>query len=73
MNKMKEGRPPPMITRNILVTTIQLTDGTCTEIYGKYDAVALAHRGAKIIDAEFKKFSVKEDDFVRISKERDQE
>lgn len=67
---MKEGRPPPMITRNILVTTIQLNDGNMTEIYGKYDAVALAHRGAKIINAEFKKFSVKEEDFVKISKER---
>lgn len=67
---MKEGRPPPMITRNILVTSIQLADGTRTEIYGKYDAVALAHRGCKILGAEFKKFSVKEEDFVKISKER---
>ena len=67
---MKEGRPPPMITRNILVTEVMLADGTRTEIYGKYDAVALAHRGAKIINAEFKKFNVKEEDFVKISKER---
>lgn len=59
-----------MITRNILVTKVELNDGTYAEIYGKYDAVALAHRGAKIIEANFEKFSVKEEDFVRISKER---
>lgn len=59
-----------MVTRRILVTEVKDAGGNIRMIYGRYDAVALASRGDVIIKAEFRNFSMSEDDFVKYGKER---
>lgn len=53
-----------MITREILITTVQNESGELYEIAGRYDAVALAHRRHKIIGSEFRRYRMSEDDFI---------
>lgn len=59
-----------MITRRILVTKLKKENGEEYELFGRYDAVAVASRGDSVIKAGFQVFHVKEEDFVKISKER---
>ena len=58
-----------MITRRILVTVVKTAEGGTRNLYGRYDAVALASRKEKIIESEFKYFSMSEEDFIRYGKE----
>lgn len=54
-----------MITREILITTIENESGEEYEIAGRYDAVAIAHKGHKIIGSEFRKYRMNEETFIK--------
>ena len=53
-----------MITRRILVTKVVNVYGGERTIYGRYDAVALANKGEKVVSSEFKNYKVSEDLFI---------
>ena len=53
-----------MITREILITTVQNERGELYEIAGRYDAVAIAHRQHKIMGSEFRRYRMSEEDFI---------
>lgn len=57
-----------MLTRRILVTTVKTADGGRREIYGRFDAVAVAARGEKITKQEFQNFKLSEDAFVEAAR-----
>lgn len=54
-----------MITRRILVTTVVNAMGQEKEIYGRFDAVALAAAGWKFSDSEFRHYKMSEEQFVK--------
>lgn len=58
-----------MITRRILVTKVKDANGGTRFIYGRFDAVALASKGDKILASVFKNYKMKESDFVKYGKE----
>lgn len=58
-----------MITRRILVTKVISADGGTRFLYGRFDAVALASKGEKILYSEFKNYRMSEADFVKYGKE----
>lgn len=52
--------------RRVLVTTVINTDtGIQSDIYGRYDAVALAAKHEKIVRSVFKMFELSDADFVK--------
>ena len=58
-----------MITRRILVTKVKDANGGTRLIYGRFDAVAIASKGDKILASGFKNYQMKESDFVKYGKE----
>lgn len=54
-----------MITRRILVTTVVNAIGQEKEIYGRFDAVALASAGWKFLGSEFRHYKMSEEQFVK--------
>lgn len=58
-----------MITRRILVTELKDANGGTRLIYGRFDAVAIASKGEKILESDFKNYQMKESDFVKYGKE----
>lgn len=53
-----------MITRRILVTTVVNAMGMEKEIFGRFDAVALAAAGWKISKSEFRHYKMTEEQFA---------
>lgn len=64
-----------MITRRILVTTVVNAMGQEKEIFGRFDAVALAAAGWKISESEFRHYKMSEEQFaangVRVNTNRE--
>ena len=54
-----------MITRRILVTIVVDAYGQEKEIYGRYDAVAMAAAGWKILNSQFKHYRMTEETFAK--------
>lgn len=54
-----------MITRRILVTTVVNAMGQEKEIYGRFDAVALAAAGWKLLDSQFRRYKMTEETFAK--------
>lgn len=54
-----------MITRRILVTTVVSAYGQEKEIYGRYDAVAMAAAGWKILNSQFRHYRMTEETFAK--------
>lgn len=59
-----------MITRRILVTKTVDANGGTHLLYGRFDAVAVAARGEKILYSEFKNYTMREEDFAKYGKEK---
>ena len=60
-----------MITRRILVTKTVDANGGTRLLYGRFDAVAVAARGERILYSEFKYYSMSEESFAKHGKEID--
>ena len=58
-----------MITKRVLVTEVRTADGGAKKYFGRFDAVAVASRGETILNSEFKKFRMSEEEFATIGKE----
>lgn len=58
-----------MITREILITTVEDAEGNSYEIAGRYDAVSIAHKGHIIKGSRFKKFRMNEETFIKYGDE----
>lgn len=58
-----------MITRRILVTEVKDANGGTRFIYGRFDAVAIASKGEKILSSEFRNYRMTESEFVKHGKE----
>lgn len=58
-----------MLKRRILVTKVVNANGGTRLIYGRFDAVALASQGEKILYSEFKYYTMREEDFAKYGKE----
>lgn len=54
-----------MITRRILVTTVVNAMGQEKEIFGRFDAVALAAAGWKLSDSQFRHYKMTEETFAK--------
>lgn len=54
-----------MVTRRILVTTVVNAMGQEKEIYGRFDAVALAAAGWKLSGSQFRHYKMTEETFAK--------
>jgi hypothetical protein len=59
-----------VIKRRVLVTVVvDQTSGIKSEIYGRYDAVALKNKGLIIESSNFRRYEMCDADFVKYGKE----